>query len=82
VPDVQQEVQILLLLGIGSRGREQGLECLRLIVESRDVRDARVLLVHLRPVGELHLADGPFGLAGRGCELLCAECVWVCVGVF
>ncbi len=39
VPDVEQEVQILLLVRVRGGSDEQLPECLRLLVEPRDVRD-------------------------------------------
>jgi len=53
---IEQEVQILLLVGIGRRGDEELPERLRLLVEPGHVRNVAVLLVGRCPVGELHLS--------------------------
>ena len=54
--DVEQEVEILLLVGVGGGGDEQLPEGLRLLVEPGDVGDLAVLFVGRRPVGELDFA--------------------------
>jgi len=56
VPDVEQEVQILLLVRVRGGSDEQLPERLRLLIEPRDVRNSDVLLIRGRPIGELDLA--------------------------
>ncbi len=61
VPDIEHEVQILLLLRVRGGGEQQLPKRQCLLVEPGDVGDVVVPGVHRRPVGELDLAGAPGG---------------------